>query len=296
MDNRYIHSFIQVAELMSFSKAAQQLGYAQSTITAQIQQLEIELKVRLFDRLGKKIYLSPQGKSFLPIAKEIIKLELDAKHIVLTSQIPKGLLRVGILESLCSTLYEEIIEDYLRKYPAVELVIKIGTTLENIRMLKENEVDLIVTLDNQIYDQNLITALERQEKIVFICAPENALTKQNKPIFLQDLLPQRFILTEKYCNYRKIFEEILDQHQYVIFSSLEIGNTNFILNYVAKDLGITLLPYFTVKKILSPEGFHILEVQDCTITMYTQLLYRKDKWISPAQEAFLALSRHYLLL
>ena len=79
MELRNIKSFIKVAEFENFSKAAEVLGYAQSTITLQIQQLEQELGVNLFDRIGKRVLLSEKGRAFLSYANDMVQLEAEAK-------------------------------------------------------------------------------------------------------------------------------------------------------------------------------------------------------------------------
>ena len=78
MELRNIKSFIKVAEFENFSKAAEVLGYAQSTITLQIQQLEQELGVNLFDRIGKRVLLSEKGRAFLSYANDMVQLEAEA--------------------------------------------------------------------------------------------------------------------------------------------------------------------------------------------------------------------------
>lgn len=82
MELRNIKSFIKVAEFENFSKAAEVLGYAQSTITLQIQQLEQELGVNLFDRIGKRVLLSEKGRAFLSYANDMVQLEAEAIETV----------------------------------------------------------------------------------------------------------------------------------------------------------------------------------------------------------------------
>lgn len=293
MNNVYIKTFIKVAELMNFSQAAHQLGYAQSTVTIQIKQLEEELGVQLFDRFGKKICISQQGKAFLPFAHKIVKLEMEAYEVLNAPQEPTGTLQIGIVESLCSTIYKKIIETFLTQYPQVDLIVKIATTLELLKMLHQNQIDVMATLDKKVVQKNFFTTIEKEEKIIFLCSRTHHFATKKAPLYLQDIVEEKFIFTEKYCNYREVFEEILMNHNLQALARLEIGNTNLILDLVKKNIGITILPEICLSHYTHPDDLTIIHVQDCPMTLFTQIIYNKNKWISPAQQAFIDLTRQY---
>ena len=114
MELRNIKSFIKVAEFENFSKAAEVLGYAQSTITLQIQQLEQELGVNLFDRIGKRVLLSEKGRAFLSYANDMVQLEAEAIETVSENPTPTGTLRIGTIESIASSFLPLLLEEYLK--------------------------------------------------------------------------------------------------------------------------------------------------------------------------------------
>ncbi|WP_434296181.1 LysR family transcriptional regulator [Clostridium sporogenes] len=88
-------SFVTVATLHNFTKAAEQLGYAQSSVTSQIQLLETELGVKLFDRLGKKVCLTPEGEQFLKDARMLLFSWEKAKGSLSLLKSPHGVLTIG---------------------------------------------------------------------------------------------------------------------------------------------------------------------------------------------------------
>ena len=90
MELRNLLTYSKVCEAMSFSKAADQLGYAQSTVTTQITQLEDELGVKLFDRSGKRIRLNAKGQELLLYANRLIALASEAKASRTQAQIQSG--------------------------------------------------------------------------------------------------------------------------------------------------------------------------------------------------------------
>ena len=108
MEMRNIKTFIRVAELGNFSRAAQDLGYAQSTVTTQIQMLEKELQVTLFERNGKHVSLSGAGKEFLEYAYQMQRYEAMAINHFASGQEPHGSVTIGVMETICASHYGEI--------------------------------------------------------------------------------------------------------------------------------------------------------------------------------------------
>ena len=109
MDTRTLQTFLKVLDLGSFTKAAQELGYAQSTVTAQIRQLEDELGYPLFDRIGRNVFLTESGKSFSAYAAEILRLSEQAQFIAKQAQDTVGTLRIGVLESLLFSVMTKVL-------------------------------------------------------------------------------------------------------------------------------------------------------------------------------------------
>lgn len=170
MEIRNILTFLKVAGTQNFSKAAEQLGYSQSAVTIQIQQLEKELGTQLFERIGKRIYLTETGQEFITYASEIMRVTNAALTFAREEHVPKGKLKIGGVESTCTALLPELLLAYHRLYPEVEVVIKSGTTEELMNLAKSDEIDLIVTLDKKIYNSQWICAAERIEEVLFVTA------------------------------------------------------------------------------------------------------------------------------
>ena len=100
MELRTVATFLRVAELQSFSRAAEQLGYSQAAVTVQVKQLEQELGAPLFERIGRRIQLTEEGTRFIPAAMELLKAAHKAKALVHADGSPAGRLRIGTAESL----------------------------------------------------------------------------------------------------------------------------------------------------------------------------------------------------
>lgn len=286
MELRNIYSFIKVAELNSFSKAAQALGYTQSNVTMQIKQLENELNTTLFDRIGRNILLTESGKIFLQHVIQISNSVTSAKHAVSSPNKPTGELKIGILESLCITYMPQIIKDYHNKYPEVNTIIKIGTFEELSSMLNSNVIDLLWTFDNPINNEYWIKEFNYPDKINVI-APSAHTIFQTGKVQLSSISNESFIFTEKTCSYRNVFQNILDSSEtpYSIF--MEIGNTEIIKKFVSSGLCLSVLPHFTIQNEVNLGLIKPLNLPEFELIMYGQIFYHKNKWITPAITEFI---------
>lgn len=289
MELRNLKTFVKVCDFMSLSKAADYLGYSQSTVTTQIQQLEKELGVMLLDRTGKHFIISEKGKELFCYASEITKLAAEAHQAVTDISTPKGTLRIGTIESVCSFALPLIIEKYMDKCPAVNLQIKTATTLEIMDMLRKNQVDLIMTLDEPVYDIDWTTAWTNEEDILFLCSRAHHFARWKK-VTLDDLVRENIILTEKHCNYRETFERICEKHSLEYISSIEIGNTNIILDLTEKNRGVTFLPRIAVENSVRNDKICTFEVEGCAMKMEIQIIHKKNKWVSPAMREFIEMT------
>lgn len=287
MELRNLITFSKIAHLKSFSKAAETLGYAQSTITTQIQLLEQELGTKLFERIGRSIELTKNGEVFLDYVEKIINLSNEAKEAISESDAPKGILRIGIVESLCTIRLPELLKNYRMKYPEVEVVIKLGTCTDLRNMLKNNMVDLALILGESVNDSDLVSSMSYEEPMALLASPVNKLANK-KEITIRDIADESLILTEKGCSYRNAFEKMFHKVGLQPHVALEVGSIETIKTFAMSNLGITLLPVMTVKKELDQKQLIALDWVGEEFNMMTQMLYHKNKWMTPSMKAFIA--------
>ena len=160
MEIRNLITFTKVAETQSLSKAARLLGYAQSTVTMQMQQLEQELGAQLYERVGKQIRITQTGQEFLSYAAAIVRMSEDALKVGKqdTSAIT-GSLRLGISGQLSCERLSSRIARYLQDYPQVDVNVQVIAEPEELLFrLRHNDIDLALTLDLLRTDTDLIHA------------------------------------------------------------------------------------------------------------------------------------------
>ena len=291
MDFKSLNTFIQVAELNSFTKAGEKLGYSQPTVSFQIKQLESELGVQLFERIGHTINLTDGGRQALAYAQEICRMSDKMIKGTSTDNQPKGCINLAMADSLCTPLIIQQFEDFRSKYPKVSLNIKTAGTDELFRLVDHNEVDIVCTLDNHIYSTNYIISSEEKVGLHFICSVDNPLAKLSN-VTLEDLLTQDFLLTEKGMSYRRLLDETLAKEPLEIIPVLEIGSADTICKLVEKNIGISFLPDYVTKSAVEKGKITRLNVQNFNVELWKQLLYHRDKWVSQQMQAVLDYLSH----
>src|SRR5438094_9768 len=140
MDLTDLHIFRSVVQAGGITRAAEKLNRVQSNVTTRVRQLEAELGVELFIRNGKKLHLSPAGKLLLDYADRLLDLADEAREAVHDAK-PRGLLRLGSMESTASIRLPPAINCYLSRYPEVTLELRIGTPRELAAAVREGELD-----------------------------------------------------------------------------------------------------------------------------------------------------------
>jgi DNA-binding transcriptional LysR family regulator len=292
MELRQLKIFVTVAEEKSFTRAAQKMGYAQSNVSAQVRLLEEEFDIRLFERLGKKIDLTPEGEKLLYHAKRLLRNAAEVQEAMTCSTEPNGILNIGISESLCIFKLPALLKEYSRLYPQVQLVIRQGTPLDFARWLRENIIDVAFSLDQVINDDDLVTKILCEEPMIIVGNNEHPLISKGY-IELKDIGQESFIYTERNCSYRSVIENYFADSNIKPGSSYEFDSIEAIKQFVLSGLGIALLPYAAVEKELSAGNMVDLNLIEPKIEMYTQIIYHKNKWLSPTLLSLLDLVNEY---
>lgn len=291
MEFRELSTFLQVAKLQSFSKAAKVLGYSQAAVTIQIQQLEQELGVHLFDRIGKQTSLTHQGSVFYDHAASIMRDIAQAKDAVSHPQKLNGHLCIGTIESICASLFPSLLTEYHKLHPEVNISIRTDSPDQLLEQINGNQLDLVYFMDKRVYDVKWEKVLEEPEEIVFAATADHPLAQRSEPLSLDDVLSYPMVVTEKNASYRLILEQYLAAMGKSLQPYLEIGNTDFILQFLKQNAGITFLPRFTVEKAVSEGYLRILSVKKFSIRTWRQILYHKDKWVTREMAEFIRLAQ-----
>lgn len=286
MEIRELESFLQIVKYGSFSKAAEKLGYTQAAVTIQIRQLEKELGVHLFDRIGKRTMLTYEGKLFFSRAGNALQNLKDAKAELEQKGELRGRLTVGVIESVCTVLMPEVLQRFHAAYPKVSLNVTPDTPEVLLQKLVDNEIDLLYLLDRRVYDSRIRKVLEEPEDVLFVAASDSVFARRSH-YTLADITKEPFILTEPGASYRFILDQYLAAQGLFIQPFLETGNTELILRLLKNGSGISFLPYYTVQEGLRRGELMQLSVDALPVHVWRQLLHHKDKWVTREMTAFI---------
>ncbi len=285
MEIRNLISFVHVAELNSFTKAAKVLGYSQSTISFQIKQLEKELNCLLFERINHTISLTEKGQELLAYAQKVSHLTEEFKENITKPGVIAGHVHIVTPDSICEMMMSRNYHDFYQHYPNILLKFSTADTDDMFRILDHNEADVIFTLDSHIYQQDYITAKEERVGSHFVTGAGSPLA--GKKLRVEDIVDHPFLLTEKRIGYRRIFDEELAKRSLEITPVLEIGRTDLITHSLEQGVGISFLPDFVTEKKVAEGKLVYLDVEDFEIDIWKQLIYHRNKWMSKHLEAFI---------
>lgn len=286
MEIRNINTFLQIVESGSFSKTAQILGYTQSTVSFQIQQLESELNCKLFDRIGRNVTLTDKGKQFLHYALNVNHSMQELIDNFQNEDEIKGTIRIASSDSICEKMMLLNYQEFYEKYPNIKLIFTTGTTTNLLSKLDHNEADIVFTLDNHIYRNEYTIARESPVQLNFVTNINNPLVNKEN-VTIQDIMEYPLLLTEQGLSYRKVLDDYLTKNHIQIEAVLETGRTDVILNCLEHGNGISYLPDFVSKEKVENNKMKTLNVKDIDMKIWKQLIYRKDKWISKALREFI---------
>ncbi len=287
MDIRTINTFVRAVELGSFTKAADELNYVQSTVTMQIQQLEKDLGYPLFDRIGNKLSLTSLGMEFLNYAYEILHTVKKAEMIGKNTADIHGVLRLGVSESILIGTMMELLPAFKEKYRNLDLQIKTGHTTELMEQLKQNQLDMLYLSANKNTDSDLSCHYIHKEYLVFISGPDHPLARRRKIPFAE-LMQYHFLVTEREGICYGRLKELSAQYLVRVNDSVEIDNISVIAELVAKGMGIAFLPEYAIRTHTEEGKLVKLDVDIPEQIYYSQVLCHKNRWISPFMAGLLA--------
>ena len=158
MQQRKLITFIHVAELGSFTKAAEQLGYSQSTISFQIKQLEEELGCLLFERINHTITLTQRGHELIHYAHQIRSLTEEFKEKSSAESQLSGHIHIVTPDSVCEEMVSAHYIDFRARYPQISVKFTTADTSVMFDMQDHNEADLVITLDRHSYNKDYVIA------------------------------------------------------------------------------------------------------------------------------------------
>jgi len=255
--------------------------------------MERELGVPLFERLGQHVRLTVHGSLLLPYAERMLHLLEEANSVTKGGDDPTGTLVIGSPESVLTYRLPPVLKRFRAQYPQVDLVFRGVSSAELITHLERGDLDLGLVIDDGIKDARL--------HVENLCPEPMALVSQmNHPLLSRarigpkDLAGQTFLLTDPGCAYRTKLEHALAKANVEPEAIMEFSSVETIKQCAALGMGIACLPGIVVEQEIAAKKLAVFPWNGSSLTMKTIVAWHKDKWISPAMNAFLSLLREQL--
>ena len=293
MELRQLNTFRAVARSLSFTRAAAVLDYAQSSVTAQIQALEDDLGAPLFERLGKRVALTESGERLLLYADKLLCLAEEARLAVPAATEPHGTLTIGAPESLCIYRLPAVLSQFRARFPRVQLIFQPGLCSQVRRALSDGLLDVGLIMEQPLQHANLTIESLVAEPLLILAHPGHRLAG-SREVYPGDLAGEPVVVTETGCSYRELFEKALADAGARPTMALEFGSIEAIKQCVMAGMGITILPEVSVASEVEQGRLVPLPWAGPPFNVVTQIAWHKDKWLSPALQAFIDLTRDTL--
>lgn len=286
MEIRNLNTFLRVAALQNFTQASQELGYSQSNVSVQIKQLEQEVGVPLFDRIGRKVYLTSYGESLLPYARQIISTALHMENFMKSTEAIEGSIRVGMTDSLFELLLENVLLRFHHRFPRVqlELVLDASATLQS--QLQHGLLDVACLISDPLPQTEWVIWDAVDIPIVLVSNPRHPLAAR-KQITLEEVSTQELILMEESAPYSRQFQNVLAGHHLPCRPFLRLQSADTARKLVEREAFLSLLPLYTVQASVQTGCLCILPVPEWSHTQSVQLVLHRSKALTPQIEGFL---------
>lgn len=283
MEIRNFITFKKIIEAGSFTRASEELGYAQSTITAHIQAIEEHLGGRVFDRVGKQVILTDLGRQLKGQVDELLRVYHKIETLSGYGQKPRGTIRIGTEESIALYKLAPLFKAYSLACPDVEVILINAAYRELEPKLFTGEADIIFVIDKTIKTADLTVKILDEVNMVFVASPDYL---ENRDA--QSERVSRIINTRKGGTFRHMFEDYLKSKGTKFENTLEAWSLELVKQSVIHGMGVTFVPEITVAEEINA-GLLIADVLelDEKNKVYAQMAYHKNRYISPALQAFI---------
>lgn len=281
MDLQALRFFQAVAKLGSISKAAREMNYAQSNLTARIQQLEFDLQTKLFYRHNRGTTLTDKGKVLLSYTDEIFQLLDEVKNVMSDDQTPKGPLLIGSMETTAAVRLPSLLSKFHREYPAVDLTLKTGPTEQHVVDVLQYELDGAFVAGPIEHPDLVFSNLVEEELVLITDALEQPLRS------IADLKNRTILVFRQGCSYRARFEAWLHHEGVIPEKIMEFGTLDGIIGCVRAGLGVSLLPKSVVEKHMNDNLLIQHPIPERFGKVNTVFIYRKDEYMSASLKKFI---------
>lgn len=285
MDLDQLHTFLEIVRLKSFSKAAQTCFRTQPAISAQVRQVEQELGVSLFERLGTRISLTPAGRIFADYAEQILDLRRRAQDSINElERTPKGELLIAANEATCIYVLPWVFSQFKQAFPNVQLHLDRSYGSRVVEAVLDNQADFGFA-QLPIDEKKLQVVKIHSDEIKLVMPPDHPLAGK-RSVVCRELLGTPLLLPRAGSTRNRLnaWLEPVEDH---IQISMELDSSEMIKRFVMAGLGISFLSASNCEEEVKAGRLATVSLGPEAMVRRLALLYRRDKALSKAALGFI---------
>ncbi|SDF14181.1 LysR family transcriptional regulator [Sporomusa acidovorans] len=287
MDIQLFQTFLQVAKLNNITQAAEQLNFTQPAVTAQIRALEDHYGVALFERIGKKLYITEAGRELTVQAEKLVGIYQNIDTAMQRFAAISDSVKVGAATTAASYILSPVLLEFQNRGIPGSVTVDICSNLPvTLKGLMDNTYDIAV-VHNKIANNHIIQFDLFQERLVWVASRELVAAHNH----CTDISRYPFINFRPGSVYRTKFEEVLKDKE-AIHSIIEYSDAEAIKRAVLDGMGASILPYVLVEECLT-EGALIEFTKAPQITFVMSVAFHKSKELTPAMRSLLTIFAEY---
>ena len=249
MDLRQLEIVQAVVDTGSFTGAGRKLYVSQSAISRQVLLLEEELNETLFQRVGRRIRITPAGEAIVQLGRRVFSdIKETATLIGESQQILSGTITLAGGMTVCLYVFPTLLKEYHRAHPRVEFKVMTGPAQQLVQFVRTGAADLGF-LALPVEEPELVSVPVMREELMLVTHPSHPLTRK-KRIVSQDLVRQPFVLFEAGSNTRRLIDEFIVKEQIQPRIVMETENVEILKALVRTGMGITIIPYQAIAREL----------------------------------------------
>ncbi|MGI6200243.1 MAG: LysR family transcriptional regulator [Christensenellales bacterium] len=288
MDDRHMTIFLAVCDCGGVTGAAKALYLAQPAVSLAIKELEAYYGVRLFDRIGRRLSITPAGEQFLSYARHITALFDEAKARMQRWE-QSGEVRVGASITIGTCRMPGWVAAFAQRCPDTRVRVTVDNSEVIEGLIQKNQLDLAV-IEGVAHQQTIAAEPFDQDELALVCGARHPLAGETV-ISPQTLAAQPLLLRERGSGTRELFDSALMTQGLRVTPLWESISTEAILQALKANLGLSALPMALVERDLAEGTLKRLRVEGISFARSLYIIHHREKYLTQAAQNFIALCR-----
>jgi DNA-binding transcriptional LysR family regulator len=287
---RHLRIFIEVADTGKMSAAAAKLFIAQPTVSQAIRELEEHYGGLLFERLSKKLYITPKGERLLSYARNLVKQFDDMEEMMIHDNYVKKI-RIGATNTVGDCILGDITNAFGKSNPEIEIYSYVNNTKDIEDKLLKSELDIAI-VEGRVKSQDLISIPEINDFLVLVCSTKHPFA-QKKEIKIEEIKNESFAMREEGSGTRELFEKYMQKKGIPIRIALESNSSSAIKKAVIENQYLAVISIRLVEEEIKNGKIYVIENTEPDWNRSFSIVYHKNKFVNDEMKDLIEIVKDY---